>query len=304
MQVFTEKDLSSKKPQFLQLNSGGCPYDIQPMHVNIDEYHQRKSDGRAHGHQHDVYHVVLYGKSSGDFSVCGKDIPAKPGTLALTSPGEEHMFQPMERGAVSYSEFTFSYAAVRGGRYLRIPFRDLLSLHSGLEISEMGNIQHLEQEKYDELRGILLRINELKESTSKLRFIQFYRNIADLFNFLSVLCISKDVIPEDSLSAGLARARDHIHSNYQRAIMIGNLAKIACVSKGHFQREFKRRFGFAPAAYINSYRVGVAKNLLRTTPMQCAEIAEKTGFEDIFYFSKVFKKFAGTSPAAYRKGRL
>ncbi len=305
MQVFTENDLPSKKPQAMQISHSGTLYDILPMHISIDAMHHRKSSVRAVEHSHDVYHVVLYGESDGKFSLGGKILKAEKGLLVVSSPGEGHLFPPLGKGSVSYSEFTFSYSSPKG-RHLDISFAELLSLHLGLEIPKSSNVVKLEFDQYMELHSMLERIAELKESSSELRFLKFYRNISELFNFLALAYAPNVLTPDDSLSSGLIRVRDHIHSNYGSNLKIEKLAKIACVSKGHFQREFRHKFGLSPVSYINGYRISAAKNLLRTTPLLCAEIAEKTGFEDIFYFSKVFRNLAGISPARYRndKGNL
>jgi transcriptional regulator GlxA family with amidase domain len=79
------------------------------------------------------------------------------------------------------------------------------------------------------------------------------------------------------------------------------LASLACVSTGHFQRAFKLKYGVSPVTYMNQYRISAAKNLLSTTSLSCAEIASEVGFDDIFYFSKVFKKVTGYSPKSQRK---
>ncbi len=91
------------------------------------------------------------------------------------------------------------------------------------------------------------------------------------------------------MSSSLEKARDFIHLHYWEKIPIDKLAKIACCSKGHFQREFLKKFNLTPVEYINDYRMMVARNLLRASSYSCAQIAEKVGINDIFYFSKMFK---------------
>jgi transcriptional regulator GlxA family with amidase domain len=45
----------------------------------------------------------------------------------------------------------------------------------------------------------------------------------------------------------------------------------------------------------------LARNLLANTSMRIGEIAAETGFNDMFHFSRIFKKRFGKSPVAYRK---
>jgi YesN/AraC family two-component response regulator len=55
-----------------------------------------------------------------------------------------------------------------------------------------------------------------------------------------------------------------------------------------------------PSEYINNIRISVALSLLLETNLLVSEIAEKSGFSDVYYFSKVFKKNIGVSPLKVR----
>ncbi|MEG0381419.1 MAG: helix-turn-helix transcriptional regulator, partial [Kurthia sp.] len=59
--------------------------------------------------------------------------------------------------------------------------------------------------------------------------------------------------------------------------------------------------GLSPNTYITEYRVSKSKSLLERAELSIAEIAETVGYEDCFYYSRVFKKQTGMSPSAYRK---
>ena len=53
--------------------------------------------------------------------------------------------------------------------------------------------------------------------------------------------------------------------------------------------------------YIASLRIQRAKELLQNEVLSIQEIAEQVGYNDYFYFTKVFKKVQGISPSKYRK---
>lgn len=300
MQIFTDRDFPEEKPQFLQIVSNGQCYRMQPLHISMDEPHICKSSLRSLEHSHDVYHIVLYDRGSGKFSYGGKLISAEPGLLVLSSPGEGHCFPPVRKGKLTYSEFTFSYDSGKAGN-LGIPFGELITLYSGLRFPEWNSFISLDEVQRAELRDILSRISQLKESESSLRYFRFYRNVSDLFSFLTLVQAPKNMERENDFSYRLSKARDYMHSHYDNKISLEKLSSVACVSKGHFQRAFKIKYGVSPVTYINQYRISAAKNLLCTTPLSCAEIATEVGFEDIFYFSKVFKKLTGCSPKSLRK---
>lgn len=73
------------------------------------------------------------------------------------------------------------------------------------------------------------------------------------------------------------------------------------VDRSYFYKEFKIWSGVSPNQYRNTLRITAAKNLLTHTNLSVGEIAQKIGFDDPYYFSRLFKKEVGISPARYRK---
>jgi len=55
-----------------------------------------------------------------------------------------------------------------------------------------------------------------------------------------------------------------------------------------------------PGSYLQSFRVEKAKELLSAQQADITDTALRTGFPDSQYFSRVFRKFVGLSPSAYR----
>lgn len=72
-------------------------------------------------------------------------------------------------------------------------------------------------------------------------------------------------------------------------------------SKNYFSYLFKKELGISFVEYLNQVRVEAAKKLLDTTDEKTYEISEKVGYSDYKYFSSVFKKITGVSPAQYKK---
>lgn len=70
-----------------------------------------------------------------------------------------------------------------------------------------------------------------------------------------------------------------------------------------FIRKFKNATKMSPAKYIEKIRIDKGKELLTDTDLTINEISGIVGFNDPFYFSKVFKKSTGLNPMAFRKSR-
>lgn len=80
-----------------------------------------------------------------------------------------------------------------------------------------------------------------------------------------------------------------------------HLADLCHLSRDHFIRVFRQHVGATPAQYVITRRVAVAMQRLLFTADSIERIADSTGFPDRFYFSRVFAKRTGQSPAAYRR---
>lgn len=93
----------------------------------------------------------------------------------------------------------------------------------------------------------------------------------------------------------------HIEQHLTEAVNLPELARRFGCSEGHFCRVFKARTGYAPIPYILRARVGRAVHLLTQTHWPVAEIGRAVGFENPFYFSRVFRKIQGQSPLRYRQ---
>lgn len=99
----------------------------------------------------------------------------------------------------------------------------------------------------------------------------------------------------------IRRIEEDMHANYNNNILIEEYAKKYNISICWFIRIFKNKTGRTPQAYIMELRIRKAKELLRYSDLQVAEIASIVGYENALYFSRIFKKSVGVSPMGYKK---
>ena len=92
-----------------------------------------------------------------------------------------------------------------------------------------------------------------------------------------------------------------ISTNYSRDINIDLLCKYVNYSRSYVSRIFKDRVGISIPEYTNEIRIKRAKFLLENTEMNINEIAKSVGYEDPFYFSRIFKNKIKVSPIHYKK---
>ncbi|WP_214850383.1 helix-turn-helix domain-containing protein [Exiguobacterium sp. s193] len=83
---------------------------------------------------------------------------------------------------------------------------------------------------------------------------------------------------------------------------VNELALELGMSVPTFNRLFKERYAETPKAYLNQLRIRTAKEWMLTAPdMTLAQISQKVGLQDEFYFSRLFKKRTGSSPTHFLK---
>lgn len=90
---------------------------------------------------------------------------------------------------------------------------------------------------------------------------------------------------------------DHFSQDFSMTV----LADLVGISSQHLCRIFKETMHMRPTEYLTYRRLGEAKKLLHHTNASIAEIGVNCGFPDAGYFSTVFKRYEGMSPAEYRK---
>lgn len=93
----------------------------------------------------------------------------------------------------------------------------------------------------------------------------------------------------------------YICKHYTEDLTLTSIAEQFYISPFYLSKIFKRSTNLSIIEYINSLRIRQAKELLETTSIKIAEIAERVGFSSSSHFSRTFKLVIGLSPQQYKK---
>jgi AraC-like DNA-binding protein len=107
-------------------------------------------------------------------------------------------------------------------------------------------------------------------------------------------------ITEDSAFQSVIGAIAYMKEHLREKLTVEDIAQQAGFSKFYFLRLFKRITGCTVVQYINLLRCETAKEMLRTGNYSVKEIALLCGFDNLSYFSSVFKKNTGYLPGTYK----
>lgn len=125
-------------------------------------------------------------------------------------------------------------------------------------------------------------------------------NLQHIFLMISRFLKEGTELDSDTLNE-VERATHYFNENYSKNITIKDYAAERHMSDCWFNRTFKKITKVTPMQYIISLRITSAINLLESTNQSIKQIASTVGYDDQYYFSKLFKKTMGSSPSEYKK---
>lgn len=100
--------------------------------------------------------------------------------------------------------------------------------------------------------------------------------------------------------APMRTLEEYLHENFRRDVSIEELAGIAGMSARNLIRRFKAATGCLPGAYLQMVRVAAARQMLENGAASVQRVGVSVGYEDTSFFRRVFKRYSGMPPAAYR----
>lgn len=106
---------------------------------------------------------------------------------------------------------------------------------------------------------------------------------------------------QDSTNLTIKRAKRLIHEFYNTGITLDEIAAKLNITPEYLGTQFHKETGVTFSTYMKNYRIQKSKELLVGTSMKLYEIAERVGYTDPKYFSKVFRDVTGQLPADFRK---
>lgn len=96
-------------------------------------------------------------------------------------------------------------------------------------------------------------------------------------------------------------ARQYIEAHYDQPITLEQLAKLSFLNPVYFSTIFKKETGASFTSYLVKLRMEKACDLLKSGSVTVSEAAERVGYQDVRYFSRLFAKSVGIKPKEYKK---
>ena len=216
-------------------------------------------------HTRDAIIIVL----SGQFEcvIQGKAFCAKPGDICVFHGGtlfERHVLQPIRCVYLQFEPFPMALPAG--------------ILETADPLRTANTVKHLAD-------AVMAEDRLLTE--------HFIRDILLLHRSEAT-----DISISDPIVAGCIRI---FEQRYSAHIALEELAQQFSISKQGLIQKFRRLTDKTPMEYLAAVRLARSKQLLRDTILPIGEVAQRCGFENVYYFSNFFKRMTGVRPSVYRK---
>ncbi len=145
---------------------------------------------------------------------------------------------------------------------------------------------------------------DLTLSSDKALFEQFRQQMHQkhissyelLWNYYKSLITNALYHDTSSYSPHIQKAILYIKESYSRDISLVTVAEQIHVSSAHLSRLFKKELGTSFVDYLTSFRIDLAKKMIRETKLELKEISEQVGFHSYNYFLRVYKEKTGRTP--------
>ncbi|MBE6680188.1 MAG: AraC family transcriptional regulator [Ruminococcaceae bacterium] len=267
MKYFSARSIKNSdfaSDDFIRLNNCGAFIDtVRPV---VTKRHCGRSD----------YQLIYISQGSISFTINGEKKVLGKGNVILFRPGEPQIYETTEIGTSFYwIHFTGSKVA------------ELLDFFREFTYN-IGDFYDFEE----------FCIDAVKKYAS-------FENAA-LFcagRLISLIALLSGIIELSQKQSGKKQFENvllDMHTNFDIWRSNDEYAAMCGMSKSHFIREFHRTFGSPPQKYRSDLLIEEAKRLL-ARGFSVKDTADCFGFDDVFYFSRLFKKSAGVSPSKYKK---
>ena len=93
----------------------------------------------------------------------------------------------------------------------------------------------------------------------------------------------------------------YMNENYMNQISLETISKKIYLSPAYISKVFKEETGETPINYLIKIRLSKAREMLMTGGLSVKSVARAVGYDDAYYFSKLYKKYHGIAPSRVRK---
>ncbi|HTK20685.1 MAG TPA: helix-turn-helix transcriptional regulator [Mucilaginibacter sp.] len=250
-------------------------------------------------HKHTFYHLVLFTKGRGTHAIDFKTFDVTPYQIYFMIPGQVHSwnFEGEVDGYVIHFSSSFFESFLLKNEYL-----DQFSFFSGIIDDAVIQIEPSLQQK---ITGLFEDIIAESEVTDRMGLDLIRSLLLQIFILLSRTSTGKkekQALPYNYTL--LKNFQKLIEKNFATLKLPRDYAELMYITPNHLNALCNDLLGISAGEVIRNRILLEAKRLLINLDLTIAEISYQLNFNDNSYFTKFFKKYAGSTPEEFRKTTL
>lgn len=219
--------------------------------------------------------LVMTLSGSANFSLNGECYALRKGFTLHAGPNMEIAIEVTSDEQWHYA--VLHYEVVAGAVSLK-------NDHFGIDSGENHKIDYFVQQ--------LIETDKIPGDLNKLKCKSIFIHLVEMLLICAKMKTTSNVVDH---------AMSFMSENYAEPIAIAEIAEEVGCDRRRLAYLFDKQVGMSPIQFLTEIRLKHAKDLLRTTTMPVKEIADLVGYQDSFYFCRVFKKQYQLTPTEYRK---
>lgn len=255
-------------------------------------------------HWHEEMEVVIATSGRCLYDVDFKKYEVKEGDILIIPPISLHSFEQKDNEVFKGYVILFNAAMINNAldicssKYIFPVFNNQMNLPIHIPFKDEHNSPLTKI-----IKNILISHTKKQdgyELSIKISLMEF------IYYFIkhSLCKKEQDTVLTDKSTLQIKRIINYIEEHFNEKITLEILSNYAGISEYHLAHKFKKYTGQSPIEYINFYRLSLAANKLIESDEQIINIAIDTGFNNISYFNRAFKKRFTMTPKEYRQNHF
>jgi len=268
-------------------------FDFEAIYKGTEEFPIglfRQNNYLSQMHHHLEYELFYMSAGNAVFTIDKNSFNMKKGDVFMISPGLDHCLTDLSKD-FEYYAIVFD-SSIFGG-----------SIEATRKIFENVIINQkliLTNTLFDKIKTTTETLEQNifgKEIKIKNLVYEIFQHILDTNQYAPLPQVQSEVGGKKTINNALLYIQEH----YKENITLDDLLSSTNYSKSHFIRLFKASTNMNYTDYLNRFRIEKACRDLIYSSKNVTEIATENGFNNIQYFSKIFKKYMECTPKQYQK---
>ena len=228
------------------------------------------------------YQIIYITRGRGVFESNHRTHVVVPGSIMIVFPGVPHFYKP--EYAVGWSEY---WVGFKGPHVDTLCQQGFLSPRKPLYEVGLQN----------SLLAIYTQILELVQNQRPLYQVRASSHVLTLI--AEILAHERKTVQYTHSEQLVEKAKFLMEENIYSEINLNAIGEMLGVSTSHLNSVFKSYTSMTPYQYFISIKIRKAKELLESGGLAIKEVAFRLGFDDQYYFSRLFRKKAGIPPSRW-----